>query len=123
MADAPSKANGGLIGPLDYEILSETVQQVVDGLEVGDVSAPIRTPGGFQVLQLEARTEATPLPFDEVKDSIIDSVFNDRRWEEFNRYLRDLRNEAVIEWKDEELRLAYERYEPQRESPPRQGNN
>ena len=123
VSDAPSKANGGLIGPLDYEILSETVQQVVDGLEVGDVSAPIRTPGGFQVLQLEARTEATPLPFDEVKDSIIDSVFNDRRWEEFNRYLRDLRNEAVIEWKDEELRLAYERYEPQRESPPRQGNN
>ena len=121
VSDAPSKANGGLIGPLDYEILSETIQQVVDGLEVGDVSAPIRTPGGFQILRLEARTEANPLPFDEVKDSIIDSVFNDRRWEEFNRYLRDLRSEAAIEWKDEELQRAYERYEPQRESPPQRG--
>ena len=45
VSDAPSKANGGLIGPLDYAILSETVQQVLDGLEVGDMSAPIRTSG------------------------------------------------------------------------------
>jgi peptidyl-prolyl cis-trans isomerase SurA len=122
VSDAPSKANGGLIGPLDYELLSETVQQVVDDLEVGDLSAPIRTPGGFQVLQLEARTEPTPLPFDEVKDSIMDSVFNDRRWEEFNRYLDELRSEAVIEWKDEDLERSYEEYEPQRVSPPRAGN-
>ena len=122
VSDAPSKANGGLIGPLDYAILSETVQQVVDGLEVGDVSAPIRTPGGYQVLQLEARTEATPLPFDDVKDDIIDSVFNDRRWEEFNRYLQDLRAEAIIEWKDDELEQAYERYEPERQSPRPSGN-
>ena len=122
VSDSPSKANGGLIGPLDYDILSETVQQVVDGLEVGDVSAPIRTPAGFQVLQLEARTEPTPLPFEEVKDSIMDSVFNDRRWEEFNRYLKDLRSEAIIQWRDEELQRAYEQYEPQRESPPPAGN-
>ena len=122
VSDAPSKANEGLIGPLDYAILSETVQQVIDGLEVGDMSAPIRTPGGFQVLQLEARTEANPLPFDEVKNSIMDSVFNDRRWEEFNRYLEQLRGEAVIEWKDDELERAYEQYEPQRVSPPRANN-
>lgn len=122
VSDAPSKANGGLIGPLDYAILSETVQQVLDGLEVGDMSAPIRTPGGFQVLQLEARTEANPLPFDEVKNSIMDSVFNDRRWEEFNRYLEQLRSEAAIEWKDDELQRAYEQYEPQRVSPPRANN-
>ena len=123
VSDAPSKANGGLIGPLDYAILSETVQQVIDGLEVGGISAPIRTPGGFQVLLLEARTEANPLPFDDVKDNIMDSVFNDRRWEEFNRYLDELRSEAVIEWKDEDLRRAYERYEPERTSPTRPGNN
>ncbi|MCY3842057.1 MAG: peptidyl-prolyl cis-trans isomerase [Acidobacteria bacterium] len=123
ISDAPSKANGGLIGPLDYAILSETVQQVIDGLEVGGISAPIRTPGGFQVLLLEARTEATPLPFEEVKNSIMDNVFNDRRWEEFTRYLEELRGEAVIDWKDEELRRAYERYEPERTSPTRPGNN
>ncbi len=122
VSDAPSKANQGLIGPLDYAILSETVQQVIDGLEVGDMSAPIRTPGGFQVLQLEARTEADPLPFDEVKNNIMDSVFNDRRWEEFNRYLEQLRSESVIEWKDDELERAYEQYEPQRVSPPRANN-
>ena len=38
----------------------------------------------------------------------MDSVFNDRRWEEFNRYLEQLRGEAVIEWKDDELERAYE---------------
>lgn len=122
VSDAPSKANGGLIGPLDYGLVSETIQGVIDGLEVGDISAPIRTPAGYQVLQLEARTEPTPIPFDEVKASIGDTVFSDRRMQEYTRYLGELRSAAVIEWKDEQLRRAYEEFELEQLVTPGAGN-
>ena len=111
VSDAPSKANGGLIGPLEYGLVNEAIQNVVDGLEVGDISAPIQTPAGYQVLQLEARTDPTPIPFDDVKRSIGDTVFNDRRVREYTRFLTELRDQADIEWKDEQLQRAYEEFE------------
>ena len=111
VSDAPSKANGGLIGPLEYGLVNEAIQNVVDGLEVGDISAPIQTPTGYQVLQLEARTDPTPIPFDDVKRGIGDTVFNDRRVREYTRFLTELRDQADIEWKDEQLQRAYEEFE------------
>ena len=111
VSDAPSKANGGLIGPLEYGLVNEAIQNVVDGLEVGDISVPIQTPTGYQVLQLEARTDPTPIPFDDVKRGIGDTVFNDRRVREYTRFLTELRDQADIEWKDEQLQRAYEEFE------------
>ena len=111
VSDSPSKANGGLIGPLEYGLVNEAIQNVVDGLEVGDISAPIRTPAGYQVLQLEDRTDPTPIPFDDVKQGIGDTVFSDRRVQEYTRFLTELRDQADIEWKDEQLRHAYEEFE------------
>jgi len=115
VSDAPSKANGGRIGPLDLTVLSESIQQLLDELEVGDVSEPVRTPGGYQLLKLEARTEQTPLPFDEVRDAIADNVFSDRRMDEYVQYLDRLRAEAIIEWNDDVLLQAYEAFAAERD--------
>ena len=110
LSDSPSKANGGLIGPIDFDILSQEVQGALEELEIGEISQPIRTRAGYQVLLLVERIEPLPLPFDEVKEGIIENVFNDRRIREFDRYLDELRGDAIIEWKDEELGRAYELY-------------
>ena len=112
-SDALSKANGGLIGPIQLSQISETIKKVIAGLEVGDVSELIRTPQGYQILRLEARTEAAPQPFDEVHLGISNNVFNNRQLEAYNKYLESLRNEAVIAWKSDELRQAYEMYQEQ----------
>ena len=111
VSDAASKANGGLIGPLDESIISEQVAEVLDGLQVGDVSEPVRTPVGYQVLQLEARSRPEPRSFEEVQDMIANNVFNDRRTAEYGRFLDELREEADIEWKDDTLRQAFESFE------------
>ena len=116
VSDAASKANGGLIGPLELAFVSETVQDVLDGLEVGDLSEPMRIPTGYHLIKLEARTAPTPRSFEEVHDAIADNVFSDRRLAEYGRYLNRLRDEAVIEWKDEQLKQAYEQYETARAS-------
>lgn len=111
VSDAASKANGGLIGPLDESIISEQVAEVLEGLQEGDVSEPVRTPVGYQVLQLEARTRPEPRSFEEVQDMIANNVFNDRRTAEYSRFLDELREEADIEWKDDTLRQAFESFE------------
>ena len=114
VSDAASKENGGLIGPLDLAVVSDTVKAVLDTLEVDEVAPPVRTPAGYNVFQLVARTEPTPLPFEEVRDEIGDNVFNERRVNEYLSFLDRLREEADIDWKDEQVKQAFESYEPYR---------
>ena len=116
VSDAASKANGGLIGPIDLSLLSSALRDVLAGLEVGDVTEPLQTPLGYQVLRLEARTRPEPRPFEEVRDQISENVFNDRRLAEYARYLDRLRSEADFEWKDDRIRQAFEDYEEVRAS-------
>ncbi len=111
VSDAASKANGGLIGPIEVSLLSSALLEVLVDLEVGDISEPLRTPLGYQVLRLEARTEPEPRPFAEVRDQISENVFNDRRLAEYARYLDRLRSEADFEWQSERLQQAFEAYE------------
>ena len=116
VSDSPSKANGGMIGPLLVDDYSESIQDFIRDLEVGEVTDPIRTPQGYQVIMLVGRTAAIAQPFDQVRESIKENVFGDRRTEEFNTFLESLREEAIIEWKNDDLRLAYEQYQTTRGS-------
>ena len=115
VSDAASKANGGLIGPIDLTFVNDTVQTALLGLEMDEISQPIRTPAGYHILQLVERTEPTPLPFEEVRDSIGNSVFSERRVTEYRSYIDRLRTEAVIEWKDPQVEEVYLSYDPERD--------
>ena len=116
VSDAASKANGGLIGPIDVSLLSSTLLDVLAEIDVGDVTEPIRTSLGYQVLRLEAWTQPEPTPFEEVRARISENVFNDRRLAEYARYLDRLRAEADFEWKDDRVRQAFDDYEAVRAS-------
>ena len=103
-----SRANGGLIGPIALGDLAEDVRTRIEALEVGGVGEVARTPAGYQILKLESSTPAAPRPFEEVREQIVDSVFNERRLEALDRYLTTLRNDAIIEWNDEGLKALYD---------------
>ena len=110
VSDAASAANGGLIGPIALADLAESVREQIEALEVGSVSAIERTTAGYQLLKLESATQPTPEPFDDVRESILDSVFNERRLRALDEYLQTLRDEAIIEWIDEGLQGLYDQY-------------
>lgn len=110
VSDSPSKANGGLIGPLPVADYSDSLQVLISELSAGEVTDPIRTPLGFQIIMLEERIDAVVLPFERFSDRIKNNVFGERRNAELDSFLDVLRSEAVIEWKNEDLRLAYERH-------------
>ncbi|MEC7768875.1 MAG: peptidylprolyl isomerase [Acidobacteriota bacterium] len=110
ISDAASKDRGGLVGPIELGDLAEGVRVRVEGLEVGQVSTVERTPAGYHMLQLASRADPEPADFDEIRDSIVDSVFESRRLGALEDYLATLREAAIIEWNDETLRSLFEEY-------------
>jgi hypothetical protein len=49
------------------------------------------------------------MPFDQARNQIGERVFTDKRREEYDKFLERLRAQAIIEWKNDELKRAYER--------------
>ena len=108
VSDAASKANGGLIGPIELTDLAESVRERIDALEVGAVGDIVRTTVGYQILKLESAIQPIATPFDDVRVRIIDNVFNERRLQALDEYVDKLRTEAIMEWKDEGLKSVYD---------------
>ena len=108
LSDAPSRANAGLIGPLNLTDLSADLQKVIGGMKAGDITQVLRAQKGYQLLKLETSSVAETLPFDKAREQIGDKVFADKRRVEFDKYLDKLRNESIIEWKNAELKKAYD---------------
>ena len=108
VSDAPSKANAGLIGPLSLNDISPEVRKLIEAMKPGDVSDVIRTPRGYQLLKLETMTQAQTLSFEQARDQISERVFTDKRKAEFQKYLEKLRTQAIIEWKNQDVKRAFE---------------
>ena len=48
------------------------------------------------------------MPFEQAREQISNRVFTDKRKAEFQKYLEKLRAQAIIEWKNEDVKKAYE---------------
>jgi parvulin-like peptidyl-prolyl isomerase len=107
-SSAASKANGGLVGPLNRDEIAESLHELIDPLKPGDISAITRTARGYQFFKLESYTPSTVKPFDEAREDIMNRVFTQKRADEFRRQLRKLRGQAIIEWKNDEIRKLYD---------------
>jgi peptidyl-prolyl cis-trans isomerase SurA len=107
-SDSASKANGGLIGPLNVNDLSPDFRKIIETVKPGDMTQVIRTQRGYQILKLESATPTKVLEFDKARDQISERVFTDKRREEFQKYLAKLRAQAIIDWKNADIKKAYD---------------
>jgi peptidyl-prolyl cis-trans isomerase SurA len=108
ISDSPSKANAGLIGPLSVNDLSPELRKLVESMKAGDVSEPVRTTRGYQLLKLENITATQTMTLEQAREQISEHVFTDKRKAEFQKYLQKLRAQAIIEWKNEDVKRAFE---------------
>jgi peptidyl-prolyl cis-trans isomerase SurA len=107
-SDSGSKANGGLVGPLSRGDLSEELQKAIAGLKTGDVTPVIRTTRGYQIIKIENLQDTTTKPFEDARPEIADKIANEKRQGEFVKFMTRLRAEAIIDWKNDEVKKAYE---------------
>jgi parvulin-like peptidyl-prolyl isomerase len=108
VSSSPSKANGGLIGPIHLDELAPQLQELLSKLKVGDVADVIRTTRGYQILKLESRTEGRSRTFEEARSDIGRRVIEGKSRLAMQKYLDQLRGQADIKWRNTELQRAYE---------------
>ncbi|MGE0460427.1 MAG: peptidylprolyl isomerase [Vicinamibacterales bacterium] len=108
LSDSPSKANGGLVGPVTMDVLAPEFQEALKGLKAGDLTPVLRTSRGYQIVKLETMETATVKPFDQSRDEIADRIATEKRRGEFTKFLEKLRGQAIIDWKNEEIKKAWE---------------
>lgn len=107
-SDSGSKANGGLVGPLSKSDLSDDLQKAIAGLKDGGVTPVLRTARGYQVVRVEKLQDSTTKPFEDARNEIADKIANEKRKVEFDKFLERLRGEAIIDWKNDDLKKAYD---------------
>jgi len=118
ISDSPSKANAGLIGPLSVNDISPDLRKLIEGMKQGDIGELVRAPRGYQILKLETITPTQTMSLEQAREQISERVFTDKRKAEFQKYLLKLRTQAIIEWKNEDVRKAFEEGLKQQTAPP-----
>lgn len=107
-SDSPSKANGGLIGPISRDEMNEELLKMISSMKVGDLTPVLNTASGAQFFKLESSIESTTLPFEAARARIADRLTSEKIGGEFKKYMTRLRAQAIIEWKNEDLKKAWE---------------
>src|SRR5687767_10786122 len=93
VSDAPSKANGGLIGPISRDDMNEELLKMISTMKVGDITPVMNTASGAQFFQLASSIESTKLPFEAARPRIADRISSEKIGVEFKKYMARLRSE------------------------------
>jgi peptidyl-prolyl cis-trans isomerase SurA len=110
ISESPAtKANGGLLGEFKLDDIDGVLREMIDKLKAGDVSEPIRTQRGWQILKVDARTEPALRKFADVQDEIFQRMMNARLGSETEKLLVRIRANALIVWYDDALKQMYEK--------------
>lgn len=107
-SDAASKANGGLLGEIPWTDISPELQKEIGDLKPGQISRVLRSPRGYQILKVDARSDGTMKTLEEAREDASNKVYDGKRRVEFQKYLVRLRTEAIIDWKNDEVKKAYD---------------
>ena len=100
-SEAPSKALGGKIGPVNPRDLFEQVSKIVTSIDVGSVSDPFRTPQGWLIVKVEERVDAETKPFEQVEKDCEEGCRNARFEPAFKKFIQGLWDNSTIEVRKE----------------------
>ncbi len=96
LSQHPSAVNGGDLGYLHQGMLEDAVQRRIEGLQVDQLSEPIRVLEGVTLFQLKGIQPARLREFGEVQTraaGLLHRELQDRAWQE---YVEDLRSAANV---------------------------
>jgi peptidyl-prolyl cis-trans isomerase SurA len=108
MSDAASKGNGGMIGPISLGDLEPKLRAIFEALKPGDITPVVRTVAGYQFFKVESVNPAKVQPWDQVKEEVGNKVAQSKQSVEFAKYMQKMRAQAVIEWKNAELKKMFD---------------
>jgi len=102
--DPVSKAEGGSLGYFGIgQMVPEFEAQIVK-MQKGDLSEPVKTAYGWHIIKLEDRRQKAPPSFDQVKETILNSLAVRKAQEASS----DMRAKSAIEYVDADIKKMVE---------------
>lgn len=93
----PAGSNGGDLGTFTKEQMVPEFSKAVWELEVGKITIqPVKTQFGYHVIYLEEKSDAKPIPYEEVKDKIIISLKQQQFNNKITEVAKELKSKAKI---------------------------
>lgn len=87
---------GGLTGWIKEGDMIPVIDEVIFGLEQGEVSEVIETPMGYHIFRVEEVAKGTTYSFEQMRDQIYDRIFGQKADERFQEWIKDLKKDAYI---------------------------
>ena len=104
-SNAPSRAAGGELGELAHGEMSAEIEKVAQSLEAGQVSEPLPRGENLLILRVAAKSEGSVVPFEDVKADIIKRLKEERREQEYSKFIAGLRKTAILDVRVREVPL------------------
>jgi parvulin-like peptidyl-prolyl isomerase len=95
--DANTRDLGGDVGWVRITGRKEDLGQLLDGLEVGQVSEVVQTQMGLHVFQVMERQPGRPATFEEARDEIVQTLTARHARQEVQRRIAELKAKADVE--------------------------
>ncbi|MBI5327995.1 MAG: peptidylprolyl isomerase [Deltaproteobacteria bacterium] len=99
----PEGKKGGNLGFFSKGIMPKEFEDVVFSLPAGKLSQVIKTVYGYHIFRVEEKKGAKDLKFSEVKNQIINKLKKEKSDAEFQVWMKELKQKARIEVKEELL--------------------
>ncbi len=103
---AGSARSHGDLGQLAPGDMSSEVAKLAAALEVGAISEPFASQGGWRILRVAERSAAIVTPFESVKTELRARLVQERMAKDYAAYLEDLRKNAIIDVRVREVPLT-----------------
>lgn len=95
-SEGPEKETQGDLGAFKEGELAEPLQKAVENLTEGSMTPWIQMPNGWFRIKLEERKESRLKPFEEVREEIEKTLFNQEQQERLREYLVELKKRSFI---------------------------
>ncbi len=95
-SEGPTANRGGQLPKFKAGTIRKEIENAAATLQPGEFSGLIRMDYGFLIIKLLSRSEATPKPFDDVKDMIASDLRQVKAQPEMKAFLDDLRDQSYV---------------------------
>jgi len=108
---------GGEVGWLNRGTLEKALESAIDGLDEGQISAPIETTFGYFLVLVEKKKEEVVKPFKEVKTTIAERLLAEKQGDEFVEKKKKEWNDILASGKSLEPELKAAKIELKKTGP------
>ena len=87
----PSSNNGGSLGEFGRGQMVKEFEDVAFGLNIGEISQPVRTQFGYHLIRLDGKTDSKTYSFDEIKDQLKAQLLQEKQQKAYQSRINQLK--------------------------------